>query len=369
MRKPGRMKQGRVMTSRCSISWPKKKLYQTELIAFTRQFAAAYGAGLAVADILDLLGKQSKHDAFRECLASISQLIRSGKGMTESFMKFPRFFDSTYLAILNSGEISGNLDTTLNYSASLMEKKMMHRERLNATLLYPKLVLGMISLTGAIVVIFVIPQFAKLYDKFEAELPLPTLILVGFAEIVKAYWWACLALVPIIFVGIQYLKRNAKFMLWWDEKLLKLPILGETFLKMELTHFCTTFALLLRSGVKITNSTQIAIDGMRNSYLRSQMGVIIPTLEEGGSLADALARVPVIPPLMSSMIAIGEESGTLEHLLDRVSSLYDNETEMMLKKLPTLLEPIILSGLFVLVLLLALAVYLPMWKMAQLIKR
>ena len=121
--------------------------------------------------------------------------------------------------------------------------------------------------------------------------------------------------------------------------------------------------------IKITDATLISIEGMRNSYLRYEMATIVPRLEEGGTLAEALDKVAVIPPLMSSMIAIGEASGTLETLLDKVAQLYDNETELIMKKLPTLLEPMILGFLFVLVFLLALAVYLPMWKMASLIRR
>jgi type II secretory pathway component PulF len=347
----------------------KRKLLDNELIAFTRQFAAAYGAGIPVFDILALLSGQARHLRFRAALEEIRVMIREGKGLTESFACFPDFFDKTYLSILNAGEVSGNLDNTLNYSSGLMEKKLLHREKLKSTLLYPKLVLGMIGITATVVVIFVIPQFAKLYDKFDAELPLPTLMLVALADYVKKYWWTLPAFVPPIFVLVQYLKRHEDFMLWWDEMVLKLPILGITFLKMELTHFCTTFALLLRSGIKITDATQISIEGMRNSFLRREMLTIIPTLEGGGTLASALANVPVVPALMSSMIAIGEESGTLEELLDKVSQLYDNETELMLKKLPTLLEPIILGFLFVLVFCLALAVYLPMWRMASLVRK
>lgn len=347
----------------------KRKLFENELIAFTRQFAAAYGAGIPVGRTIDLLASQTPHELFKKALLQISRKVQDGMGLTEAFQQFPKFFDRTYLAILHSGEISGNLDTVLNYSANLLEKKLLHKERLRSTLLYPKLVVGMIAITVTVVVVFVIPQFAKLYDKFEAPLPLPTLLMVKLSDIVTNYWWGAAAVIPAMVYLIAYLQTHKGFMLWFHEKVVNVPIFGKTFLKIELTHFCTTFALLLRSGIKITDAAGIAINSMKNTYMKDQLSVVIPVVEAGGTLADALAKVPTIPALMSSMVAIGEETGTLEALLDRVSALYDHETDLMMKKLPTLLEPIVLAFLFCLVLMLALAVYLPMWKMASLIRR
>ena len=345
-----------------------RKLFESELIAFTRQFAAAYGAGIPVGRSLDLLATQTKHPLFREALENISKKVQDGMGLTETFSKYPRFFDKTYTSILHSGEISGNLDDVLNYSANLLEKKLLHKERIRSTFLYPKLVVGMIAITMTVVVLFVIPQFAKLYDKFEAPLPLPTLMMVSFSNFVVAYWYVGFIVVPATMYLISWLKQNPKFMLWMHEKIVFMPMLGSTFLKIELTHFCTTFALLMRSGIKITESAQISIESLKNTFMRKELTTLIPVIEQGGTLADGLLKVTSVPPLMASMIAIGEETGTLEALLDRVSMLYDHETDLMLKKLPTLIEPIVLGFLFCLVFMLALAVYLPMWKMATLLR-
>jgi len=346
----------------------KRKLFESELIAFTRQFAAAYGAGIPVGRALDLLASQTAHPLFQEALLSISRKVQDGMGLTETFEKYPRFFDKTYTAILHSGEISGNLDDVLNYSANLLEKKLLHKERIRSTFLYPKLVIGMIGITMTVVIIFVIPQFSKLYEKFEAPLPLPTLMMVSLSNFVTTYWWLGFVIVPSIMYGVSLLKKNENFMLWLHQRFVGMPLFGSTFLKIELTHFCTTFALLLRSGIKITDAVYIAINSMKNTFLKKELTQIIPTIEQGGTLADGLGKVKCVPALMSSMIAIGEETGTIETLLDRVSQLYDHETDLMLKKLPTLLEPIVLGFLFCLVFMLALAVYLPMWKMASLLR-
>jgi type II secretory pathway component PulF len=346
-----------------------KKITQIELIAFTRQFAAAYGAGLSIAATLEVLAKQSDNKVFQKTLTAISQLIQGGQGLTQAFLAFPDFFDETYVAILRSGEVSGNLDKVLDYSAGLLEKKLVHKERIASTLLYPKIVVGMIGVTATVIVLYVIPQFAKMYDKFGAELPLPTRIMVAISHFGRDYWRAAVILVPFFFWAKKKLGMNKKFMLWLHERLLQAPIFGPTFLKIELAYFCTTFSLLLRSGVRITDAAQIAVDGMQNTYLRTQLGSIVPQLELGASLSGSLESVKVLPPLLSSMIRIGEEAGTLEGLLDRVAIMYEGESEVMLKRLPTMLEPVILAGLFVLVLGLALAVYLPMWKMASILKK
>ncbi len=346
-----------------------RKLFDNELIAFTRQFGAAYSSGLSVPRALRLLSEQLTHSILKRALKNISSQIEQGKGLTESFRRYPKLFDNTYLAILNTGELTGNLDSMLNYSANLLEKKLLNKERLKSAFLYPKLVLGMIVITVIVLLIFVIPQFAKLFDRFGATLPPATLALITIAQTVKNYWWVFLvAFVAAFYLLIPYLKNNESFMIWLGERLLKLPILGVLLTKIEINHFCVTFALLLKAGIKVTDAAVAAIDGIKNSYLKKMMSSIKPHLEQGGTISGALEKITVIPPVMVSMIAVGEESGSIEALLEKLSALYDNEIDLILKRLPTLLEPIILAFLFLLVLGLAIAVYGPLWKLSSVVR-
>ncbi len=359
-------------TQRAGLSLSQRfsnRLLESELIAFTRQFAAAYGAGVPVGKTLALLAKQTPHLAFKDALHGIANKVDQGMGLSMAFQKYPHFFSATYIAILSSGEVSGNLDEVLDYSANLLERNLLHKEKIRSTLLYPKLVLGMIGITMTVVITFVIPQFAKLYEKFETPLPVPTQIMIAISKVVVNYWWLGIMSIPAMIFLIRYLRKNETFMLWFHERLIYTPIFGPTFLKIELTQFCTTFALLLRSGIRITDGANIAIRAMKNTFMREQLAKVVETIEMGGTLEEALEKIPVVPPLMASMVAVGEETGTLEKLLDRVATLYDHETDMALKKLPTVLEPLVLAGLFILVFFLALAVYLPMWKMATLLRR
>lgn len=340
------------------------KVPDTDTIAFTRQLAAAYGAGLSVTNSLDLLARQCPHKTFKRALETISSKIQQGCGLTESFSEHPQFFDRSFLSILKSGEITGKLDIVLDYASSLLETRLLHKERIRSALLYPKLVIGMIGITLLVVITYVIPQFAKLYERFQTQLPLPTRILIGLGELVRHGWWVGVLLIPICIFLWRQLRRHEKFMLALHEKSLKFPILGPLFLKIELSHFCTSFSLLLRAGIPIQEATQTSVNGIKNLALRRDFGKIVPTIEEGGSVSQALGHIKSVPPLMSSIIQLGEESGKLDELLERLAFLYDNETKLVLQRLPTLLEPIILSILFVVVLFLALAVYLPMWKMS-----
>lgn len=340
------------------------KVPDIDTIAFIRQLAAAYGAGLSVTNSLDLLARQCPHKTFKRALETISSKIQQGAGLTEAFSEHPQFFDRSFLSILKSGEITGKLDIVLDYASSLLETRLLHKERIRSALLYPKLVIGMIGITLLVVIIYVIPQFAKLYERFQTQLPLPTRILIGLGELVRHGWWVGVLLVPLYIFLWRQLRRHEKFMLALHEKSLKFPILGPLFLKIELSHFCTSFSLLLRAGIPIQEATQTSVNGIKNLALRRDFGKIVPTIEEGGSVSQALGHIKSVPPLMSSIIQLGEESGKLDELLERLAFLYDNETKLVLQRLPTLLEPIILSILFVVVLLLALAVYLPMWKMS-----
>lgn len=353
-----------------SKEWKKistKRLRDVDLIAFTRQFSAAYGAGLSIPQTLDILRAQVTHKGFQEALVNISTEIRAGKTLTEAFKPHPNYFDDHYIAILRIGELSGNLDEVLNYAASMLEKRLSHKERLKATFLYPKIVLGVIGITIGVILVFVIPQFVTFYSKFDAALPLPTQILVNSSTLVVRYGWYGLGAFFIFLPFIKKILRKPSVQYWIDRRFLKLPILGPTFLKIDLTQFCVTFSLLLRAGVRVTEAVEVAIESMSNAYLKKEMRVIIPTLERGGTFVEAMEILPFIPKLLVSMLGIGEQAGALENLLEKIAALYDNETEMTLKKLPTLLEPLILSFLFGLVLLVALAVYLPMWRMSSVV--
>lgn len=345
-----------------------RKLFDNEVIAFTRQFAAAYSAGIAVPRALKMLSEQLSHPRLKQVLAETAGKIEQGKGLTESFRAFPQCFDGTFLAIMNSGEISGNLDQMLNYAAGLLERRLVNRERIKSTFLYPKLVVGMLIIAVVILLIFVIPQFAKLYDRFHAQLPLPTRALIGLAEVCKAYWWVGALFVPALIVLSIYLRNRQDFMLWLHEKWIHLPIFGSLIIKIELAQFCTTFAVLLRSGIKVTYAAESAADGIKNTFLRQKFQSITPHLEHGGTVSGALEQIDIVPALVASMVTMGEESGNLESLLDKVNALYENEIDLVLKRLPTLIEPIILSVLFALVLGLGVAIYLPLWKMSSLVR-
>jgi len=264
--------------------------------------------------------------------------------------------------------LGSNTDTRIR-DLKTNSGKMLHKERIKGAFLYPKIVISVIGVTMLVIITYVIPQFAKLYKKFNAELPLATRFLIGLSNFVQEYWWVAVLVVPLAVYGLKKFIQQDKVKLYLHEKYVKIPVFGNLLLKGELSYFCTTFALLVRAGINVLEATQMAIDGIKNVYMRNKLQLIIPTVEQGGSIREAMDKIEFIPPLLASVVAVGEKTGTLDQLLDRVASLYDNETDLMLKKLPTLMEPLILVCLFGLVLFIALAVYLPMWKMSSLVRK
>ena len=346
----------------------KKKVSDMELIAFTRQLAAAYGAGVSVSRALEVLAAQSSPQ-LREKLEVIRLRIEEGHGLRESFGEYPELFNRTYLSIVRSGEATGQLDKVMDFAAVLLERKMMFNEKLKSAFLYPKLVVGMIGITLIVIMTVVVPQFVQIFGKFKTELPLPTKILMLASNFFQGYWWAMILVAIGAWIGWKKLQQNEQFMIRFTKFQLKLPMIGHILAKVELANFCTTFSLLLKAGLDVKQTTEISVEGINNAYIRHEFGNIVPTIERGGTLSDALDGLPLIPPLLCAMLKVGEESGSIDELLARLARLYEAETDIALKKLPTLLEPVILSSLFAIVLFLAIAVYLPMWRMASFAKQ
>lgn len=358
-----------IATQECSkpasVRWKlQRKLPELELIAFTRQLGTAYAAGISIVNALELLAQTVEHTAFRDALLKIVEHIQEGQGLAQSFAAYPGFFSPAYLALLQSGEISGNLEAVLFYQADLMEKRLSHRERVQSALLYPKLVIGMMVLTVSIVTVFVVPQFAQMYEKFQAKLPLPTRILIESSSLVRSYWWAIALTLFVFWLAWKRVTKLPHVRIAIHRQVLRLPLLGPLFMKIDLAQFCTVFAILIRAGIRITEAIRMALESLHNQYLRSELLKVVPLLEEGGSIGQTLKKVTLLPALFTAMMLVGEETGRIDPLLERLAQAYERETDAFLKRLPTLLEPILLGSLFVLVLFLALAIYLPLWKMA-----
>jgi MSHA biogenesis protein MshG len=231
------------------------------------------------------------------------------------------------------------------------------------------LVLVAMGVAVVVVTAFVIPRFAQLYSSFHATLPLPTRMLISFSQAVQRYWFVGIGLLAGIFIGIYQYIRTETGRAKWDSLKLKLPIFGPLLLKISLSRFAHILGTLIKSGIPILRALEIVSFAMGNVILLRSVEGIREQVEKGGSLSEMMSANPLFPPLVSHMVSIGEKTGDLDLMLQKVSEHYDMETNYAIRNLSSTLEPVLILGLGAILVLLALSIFLPLWNMAQLIRR
>lgn len=325
----------------------------------TRQLAVLLKAGIPLSDALNALIQQIESRNLERAFRQIKEDIASGSGTGEAFAKHPQFFSDLYVNMIKAGEASGNLDEILKRLADFLQKSQKNRGKVTAALVYP---IAM-SILGAVVVVFlmtfVVPKIIASLPEGQ-PLPLPTEILITASGFFKAYWWA---------IGIAGLLAAVLFTLWkssekgrlqHDTYLLKLPIFGQLFKKQSVARFATTFATLLKSGIPALECLKILRAIVDNALLAKTLDIVHDRIIEGADIATPLKNSGVFPPVVGYMIAIGEQSGQLEDILDKISDAYEEEIDVTTQKVTALLEPIIIVFMAVVVGFIVLSVILPL---------
>ena len=282
--------------------------------------------------------------------------------------KHPDAFSLIYINMIRAGETSGRLGESLDRFVTLADRELSTRQRFNEATRYPKIVIFSVVIAFAILIAFVFPRFAATFAQFNMPLPLPTRMMIGINKLFQTYWYLVLGgLLGISIFVKRYLKtENGRY--FWDKVKIRLPVLGQLFLKIGLSRFTNTFGMLNQSGIPILQALEITSTTVDNVLLSQSIESVQQKVREGSSLTDALKESKRFTPLVIQMISVGESSGTLDEMLTRVTDYYDVEVDNALKKLPTYIEPILTLFLGGVVLLLALAVFLPWWNMASLFK-
>lgn len=344
------------------------RISKTELILFTTQLATMLKAGLSITRALRAIMQQVKNKKFRQAIQNIIGSIEKGRTFYNSLSQYPEFFDKIYVATVEIGEVSGNLSEILLKISESIEKDESVRQKIKNATLYPKLVLGAIFTAVIILLTFVIPRFAAIYKGFRTELPLPTKILIGIATFTVNNW---LYLVLVFFCFLAfflYLKHTSSGRKIYDPFILKMPIIGELALKIIMVRFARFFSLLFSSGVVITNILDLIENTIDNVVFREKIKNIKSDILAGVSLGEAVGNAGFFTSLVQEMVSVGEETGALDEMLQKVSDFYENELDYTIKNLTTLIEPIMLVVIFGMVLFLALSVFLPMWDMVKFVK-
>ncbi len=345
-----------------------KRVRLEDLVVFSQQLSTVYKAGLPLLTSLSNLKDQAENKKLQNVLDQVCEDVGNGNPLFSSMSKHPDVFSSVYVNMIRAGETSGRLGETLDRFVTLANRELQTRQRLKEATRYPKIVIFSVIIAFAVLIAFVIPRFASTFAQFNMPLPLPTRIMIAINHLFQTYWYLVLgALLGVSFSVRHYLKtEKGKYL--WDKLKTRIPVLGPLFLKIGLSRFTNTFGMLNRSGIPILQALEITSTTVDNILLSQSIEKVRQKVSQGSTLTEALKESGRFTPLVIQMISVGESSGTLDEMLARVTDYYDVEVENAMKKLPTYIEPALTLFLGGVVLLLALAVFLPWWNMASLFK-
>lgn len=344
-----------------------EKVSFDEIVLFTKQLYTLLKAGVPFLTSLEALAEQSSNPKMREVIRDLYVSVESGKSFSESLAKHEKIFNKLYVSSIRAGELSGQLEDVLARMTYVMEHEKETRDKIRSAMRYPMIVVSALVVAFAVLIMMVVPKFAAMFQQLGAQLPLPTRILIATNNILQQYWYYVGGILGGVITGIMKWKKTEKGRAVWDEKILKMPLVGDLLLKNAMSRFAKMFETLNRSGLPILQTLEIVSDTVGNVYIGNEIKKISEGVERGEGLARPLRRSELFPPMVVRMVAIGEQSGSLDEMLANISAHYDVEVDYSLKKLTSMIEPILTITIGIFILFLAMSIFLPMWNMMNLI--
>lgn len=344
-----------------SFGFGKKKISHTEVLLFSRQMYTLLKAGVPIMGALKGLEESTENQRFAEVVRDLRESLDSGRELSMSLARHPKVFGPFYTSMVSVGEQTGRMEEVFLRLFHHLEFEKFMSEQVKSAIRYPTFVV--ITMTVAIVIIniFVIPAFAKIYAGFNTELPLMTRLLIGFSNFMVEYWpYLLVGLAAAVFGARVWVNTPAGRMMW-DRAKLRIPVAGVIILKATLARFSRSFSLAFRSGVPVTSGLSMVANTVENVYISERIVQMREGVERGESVLRTARDTGVFTPVVLQMIAVGEESGALDDLTGEIADMYQREVEYDLKHLSSQIEPILIIMLGVLVLILALGVFLPIW--------
>lgn len=339
-----------------------------ELAVFFKQLSAMVGAGISITRCMTTLAKQQKNSYFAGLLLNIKTDVASGMPMSSAMAKYPRVFNPMVVSLVLSAEETGTLDNTLEQLAASFEAEVNLRQQISAGVRYPMIISIAAALVVSFVMIFVVPQFKEIFSTLDAKLPLMTAIVVAVAMFMKRFWYLALGL-PVALPWLMNLLNSMPATRYTIDALkLRMPVFGELNKKIILARLSRVFATMLKAGVPILKALTIVKDTALNAIYEKSLINIRNAVKEGRNLTNPMESYPALyPPMVTAMIAVGEESGTLDHMLTKVNDFYTMEIESTVKKLTALIEPVLIGVLGAIIGFIVIALWMPLFKVIQLI--
>lgn len=339
-----------------------KKISQTEVIEFTRQLASLIESGINIVNALNIIHKQTQNRDFKIALNDIIGRIKDGNPLSSSLSHYPRLFSDVYTATIHSGEVSGNIASSLKRLAEFTEKEEEFKSSLRAALTYPFFIFMVSVLTVIILLGFVIPRLVIMFDEMGQALPLPTKIIISISRLLQNYWWIILGLIGAGIFLFQGFAKSGPGRLRLDRTKLKLPIMGDIFLKNEIVRLMRTLSLLISSGIPVVQAMDISASLLRNTIIKSEIQKCKDRVTAGSSFSKSLDTTNFFPAFVTSIVSVGEETGNLDKTFSRIADEYERQVDRTLKTIVRLLEPIIILGMGLVVAFIVLSMLLPIFQ-------
>jgi type IV pilus assembly protein PilC len=344
-----------------SLTKVGRKVPPKTLAVFTRQFSVMIDAGLPLVQCLEILANQQEHKTFQKILLQVRQDVEAGSTLADAMRRHPKAFDSLYVNMVAAGEAGGILDTILQRLSVYIEKAVKLRSQVRSAMIYPIAVIVIAAIVVAVILLKVIPTFAALFTSLGAELPLPTRVVISASNFLARYWWAFALVIVALVYGFRryYATHTGRRVI--DGLLLKAPVLGPILRKVAVARFCRTLATLTSSGVPILEGLDITARTAGNAIVEDAIYETRRSVEGGKTIVEPLRATNVFPNMVTQMIGVGEQTGALDAMLNKIADFYEDEVDAAVAGLVKLLEPVMIFILGVVIGGIVIAMYLPMF--------
>ncbi|MHB0975696.1 MAG: type II secretion system F family protein [Candidatus Aquicultorales bacterium] len=339
-----------------------------DLTVFSRQFATMINAGLSLTKSLAILSEQTESKALSKIVAEMLQDVEKGRALSESMVKHARTFPSIFINMVKAGEAGGVLDEVLMRVADHFESEAAIKSKIKSAMAYPTVMFMMSMLITFVLITFIVPIFVNMFSQMGGDLPLPTKLLLGLSGFMQTWWWALGISGIAFYFAFRSYKRTENGRMKVDTIKLKLPIFGKLIQKMSVGRFSRTLGTLLSSGVPILQALEIVADSSGNAVVARAVKATRGSIKEGETIAKPLTGDKVFPPMVVQMIAVGEETGALDTMLDKIADFYDQEVSTAVETLTSIIEPILIVVMGMLIGGIIVSLYLPMFNIITLIK-
>lgn len=338
-----------------------------DLILFTKQFRTMLKAGVSILNLLQIMENQTENIKLKKIITEMGQDIREGKSLNEAFRKHPKVFSELYCSMIEAGEISGSLPMVMDRLIYIIDHEHQVTSDIKSALRYPLFILAVLGVAFVVLLMFVIPKFINIFERVGLDIPLPTQICMMLYQFMSSYWYLIIGGTVAAIVGLYFYFKTEPGRFIRDATLMRIPIVGKLMVKAAMSRFASIFSILQASGVTVLDGMDILSKTIGNAAITREFELIKEKLKAGRGISEPLKTAHYFPPMVINMVAIGEESGSLEEMLSEISDHYDSEVEYATKQLSEAIGPILTVGLAVVVGFFAMAIFLPMWDLTKMV--